>query len=254
MSGAGRFAGHSAIVTGAGSGIGRATALSLAEQGAQVIAAGRTVPKLEETQSLAKDGPGAIIVQRCDVSEPGAVAELETRARHLFGGLDILIDNAAASVGGVRLHEITLADLDRAIATNIRGCFLVLQAGIRLMLESGGGAIVVVGSLGALRPAPLAGAYGPSKAATHAMTRHAALEYAAEGIRVNAVAPGATDTDLFATALPDVRAKIEAAIPIGRMARPEQIASVALFLASDEASHVTGQIWGVDGGSALAVG
>jgi NAD(P)-dependent dehydrogenase (short-subunit alcohol dehydrogenase family) len=168
-----------------------------------------------------------------------------------FGGLDILVVNAAVPSTNRSLHEEPVESLDRIIATNIRGAFLVLQSGVRLMLASGGGSVIMIGSLGGLRPAPAAAAYGMSKAATHAMARHVAMEYARNGIRANVIAPGATDTPLLQHAGDEVREALAAAIPLGRIADPKQIASVALFLASDDASHITGQILGVDGGTSL---
>lgn len=132
----------------------------------------------------------------------------------------------------------------------MRGTYLTLQIGIGLMLESGG-VVVVVGSLGGLRPAARASAYGMSKAATHAMARHAAAEYAQRGIRVNVVAPGATDTALLADADDDVRAAVTASIPVGGLATASDIAESTLFLCSDGARHITGQILVVDGGSVL---
>jgi NAD(P)-dependent dehydrogenase (short-subunit alcohol dehydrogenase family) len=243
----GRFTGRSAIVTGAGGGIGRAIALALAAEGAQVLIVGRNQDKLDETVSLARQ---RMTSARCDVSDAEAVAELEQRARLEFGGLDVLVDNAATGVNSA-FHETPLHVLDAVIATNIRGAYLILQVGLRLMLESGGGSIVVVGSLGGLRPAPRASAYGMSKAAVHAMTRHAAMEYADRNIRVNTVAPGATETPLLNAVADEVKATMAAAIPLGRIATADQVARVALFLASDDADHVTGQLWGVDGGSSI---
>ncbi|MGD1365744.1 SDR family NAD(P)-dependent oxidoreductase [Mycobacterium seoulense] len=242
-----RLAGRFAVVIGGGAGIGRAIALQLARDGAHVSVVGRTAARLAETASLASS-PMATHV--CDITDHRAVEHLAANIAQQNGGLDILICNSAIGVNAM-LHETSVGDLDAIIATNIRGTYLCLQMGIRLMSASGGGAVVVVGSLGALRPAPRASAYGMSKAATHAMARHAAIEYADKGIRVNVVAPGATDTDLLSTADDDVRAQVAAAIPDGRIAAPEEIAEVAVFLASDACTHVTGQVWSVDGGSSI---
>jgi NAD(P)-dependent dehydrogenase (short-subunit alcohol dehydrogenase family) len=242
-----RFAGRSAAVIGAGAGIGRAIALALAAEGASVSAVGRSEARLSETATLAS---APIQALTCDISDATDVVSLGDSLRQRYDGLDVLICNAAIGVNST-LHETPVEDLDGIIGTNIRGTYLCLQMGIRLMLESGGGAVVVVGSLGALRPAPRASAYGMSKAATHAMARHAAIEYAGHGIRVNVVAPGATDTALLDSADDDVRASVAAAIPDGRIATPEEVADIALFLASDESAHVTGQVWSIDGGASI---
>jgi NAD(P)-dependent dehydrogenase (short-subunit alcohol dehydrogenase family) len=243
-----RFAGRSAAVIGAGAGIGRAIALGLAAEGASVSAVGRSRAHLSETVALARAPMEAL---SCDISDAEMVGRLGNSLRQLYNGLDVLVCNAAAGVNS-SLHETPIEDLDTIIGTNIRGTYLCLQMGIRLMLESSGGVIVVVGSLGALRPAPRASAYGMSKAATHAMARHAAIEYAGDGIRVNVVAPGATDTALLRAADDDVRASVAAAIPDGRIATPEEVAKIVLFLASDESAHVTGQVWSIDGGASIA--
>jgi meso-butanediol dehydrogenase / (S,S)-butanediol dehydrogenase / diacetyl reductase len=242
-----RFEGRTALVTGAGGGIGRAIALGLASEGSSVMAVGRRHDALVQTAGLA--GPRAS-THVCDIGDANAVDSLSNIAFDRFGGLDVLVCNAATGVNS-RFHETDVADLDTIIGANIRGTYLCMQMGIRLMLDSGGGAVVVVGSLGALRPAPRASAYGMSKAATHAMARHAAIEYARDGIRVNVVAPGATDTDLLAGAAEDVRASVADAIPDGAIASPEQVAKIVLFLASGESEHVTGQVWGVDGGASV---
>jgi len=241
------LAGRRAVVTGAGSGIGRAIAIALAAEAVDTLAVGRGPESLAETARLADDA--FISTRTCDISDAHDVAALRDHVAAQPGGLDILVCNAAIGHSAA-MHEMPLDALDAIIATNVRGTYLTLQAGIGLMLESGG-VVVVVGSLGGLRPAARASAYGMSKAATHAMARHAAAEYAQRGIRVNVVAPGATDTALLAEADDDVRAAVTASIPIGRLATPDDIADVTLFLCSDQARHVTGQILAVDGGSAL---
>jgi NAD(P)-dependent dehydrogenase (short-subunit alcohol dehydrogenase family) len=241
------LAGRRAVVTGAGSGIGRAIAVALARAGVTTLAVGRRPEALAETARVAGDAP--IRTHRCDISDAKDVAALREFVSTLWGALDILVCNAAIGHSAA-MHEMPHDQLDAIIATNVRGTYLTLQAGIELMLESGG-VVVVVGSLGGLRPTARASAYGMSKAATHAMARHAAAEYAQHGIRVNVVAPGATDTALLADADDDVRAAVAAAIPIGRLATAGDIADVTLFLCSDQARHITGQILVVDGGSAL---
>jgi glucose 1-dehydrogenase len=243
-----RFAGQTALVTGAGGGIGRAIALGLAAEGASVMAVGRALDRLTET--VAQADSGRVSAHGCDISDPKDVEQLGKHVLEACRGLDVLVCNAATGVNA-KLHETSVDELDTVIDTNIRGTYLCLQMGIRLMLASNGGTVVVVGSLGALRPAPRASAYGMSKAATHAMARHAAMEYARDGIRVNVVAPGATDTDLLASADRDVRAAVAAAIPDGVVATPAQVANVALFLASIESDHVTGQVWSIDGGASV---
>jgi NAD(P)-dependent dehydrogenase (short-subunit alcohol dehydrogenase family) len=235
-----------AIVTGASSGIGRAIALRFAAEGACVIAVAR---RMEALQSLATEAQGDVVPYACDVSQPEAVAALGEFCRKRYGRLDVLANNAG--IGGEskkRLHELSLESFDRVMNVNVRGAFLVLRQAVVLMLESGGGAIVNMASIGSFRASPGSGAYITSKGALLMMTRTAALEYVKDNIRVNAVCPGVVRTSILDDAPPDVIQMLQARVPQGRMGTPEEVASVALFLASDEASHVTGASYFVDGG------
>lgn len=242
----GRLAGKRAIVTGAGSGIGRATAHRFAQEGAKVIAA-----DIRGQDQTAADSDYAIIAHHCNVSEPAAVAALMQRARDELGGLDVLFNNAGIGRGGKRLHEIDLMDWDDVINTNLRGAFLVLKYGLPVMIESGGGSVINTSSTTAFMAVGGTGAYTPSKAGVHLMTNLAAIEYAADNIRVNAVAPGPIETPIFATIDEEMRKQVLAGMPINRMGTPEEVANVVLFLASDEASFVTGSTYMVDGGRVI---
>lgn len=235
-----------AIVTGASSGIGRAIALRFAAEGARVIAVARRADALE---SVVTESGGDIVAHACDVSEPAEVAALGRFCRERFGRLDILSNNAG--IGGEsqkRLHELSLESFDKVMNVNVRGAFMVLQQAVKLMLESGGGSVVNMASIGSFRASPGSGAYITSKGALLMMTRTAALEYVRDNIRVNAVCPGVIRTSILDDTPPELVEMLEARVPQGRMGTPEEVASVALFLASDEASHVTGASYYVDGG------
>lgn len=235
-----------AIVTGAGSGIGRAIALRFAAEGARVIAVAR---RLETLQSVAAEAQGEVVPHACDISQPDQVALLGEFCRQRYGRLDVLANNAG--IGGdsnKRLHELSIESFDRVMSVNVRGAFLVLRQAIALMLEGGGGAIVNMASIGSFRATPGSGAYITSKGALLMMTRTAALEYVKDNIRVNAVCPGVIRTAILDSASPELIQTLQARVPQGRMGTPEEVASVALFLASDEASHVTGASYYVDGG------
>jgi NAD(P)-dependent dehydrogenase (short-subunit alcohol dehydrogenase family) len=235
-----------AIVTGASSGISRAIALRFASEGARVIAVAR---HSETLQSVAAQAQGEVVPYACDVSQPDQVAALGEFCRKRYGRLDVLANNAG--IGGdsnKRLHELSIESFDRVMSVNVRGAFLVLRQAVALMLESGGGAIVNMASIGSFRATPGSGAYITSKGALLMMTRTAALEYVKDNIRVNAVCPGVIRTAILDDASPELMQALQARVPQGRMGTPEEVASVALFLASDEASHVTGASYYVDGG------
>jgi NAD(P)-dependent dehydrogenase (short-subunit alcohol dehydrogenase family) len=229
-----------ALVTGAAKGIGRATAERLIADGARVASV-----------DLVPDAPGLSIV--ADVSDEAAVEEAFARARAELGGLDAVVANAAIQLVGSddRADRLDTDVWRRIVDVNLTGVFLTAKHGARALLDNGGGAIVCTGSpAGHYGIAAGMDAYSASKAGVFGLVRVMAIDYAAEGIRVNAVFPGVTETPMNRWWMDDAeqRAALEASIPLGRAARPEEIAAVIAFLASDEASYVTGAAWTVDGG------
>lgn len=239
----GKLAGKTALVTGAGSGIGKAIATKFVAEGAKVIVADFSGA---QDEVAAKLGENAIPYQ-LDVNDDAALDALETYLREEHQGIDILANNVGVNGPAKRSHEYPLEDFDRVIRINVRQSFRVQQIGLRLMLERGGGSIVNTASIGGLLATPEAAAYITSKGAVVMMTKTAALEYARDNIRVNGIGPGITRTPWIDKLDADLVTFLENQIPMGRIGTPEEMANVAAFLASDEASHVSGQIWVIDG-------
>ncbi|GIK80154.1 MAG: glucose 1-dehydrogenase [Pseudorhodoplanes sp.] len=243
-----RLEGKAAIVTGAGSGMGEAIAHTFAREGARVAV-------LDVDEDNGRRVAGAIgeraLFLRCDVARKADIDAAVAAAEQAFGRLDILINNAGVSHINKLLREIGEAEFERVFAVNVKGVFLFSQAVVAPMRRAGGGAIVNIGSTAGLRPRPGLSAYNATKGAVHNLTKTLAVELAPEKIRVCAIAPVATDTPLLPTFLGPAegqREKFIATVPLGRLAQPQDIANVALFLASDEAAFLTGNIVEVDGG------
>lgn len=238
------------LITGGTSGIGRATAVAFSREGASVAIAGRRVEEGNETLRLvqAKGGEGLFV--RADVSRPADVESMLATVLSRFGRLDVAFNNAGVEDAAAPFHEQTVENFDRVMGINVKGLWLSMQAEIRQMLKQGGGAIVNTSSVGGLIAISNNATYVATKHAVIGYTKAAALEYAKQGIRVNAVAPAAIETDMvrrFATEQA-VRDKLAAAHPIGRMGQPEEVAEAVLWLASPAASFVTGHTLVVDGG------
>jgi 3-oxoacyl-[acyl-carrier protein] reductase len=242
-------AGKTAIVTGAATGIGRATAQLLAERGARVVAAGLQPEALHETVDAIVAAGGEAIAVDADVSDPQAIEDVAARAAEAFGGTDILVNNAAIYPLGP-WHEMDAAQWDALFATNVRGYWLMARAVRPQMIARGGGAVVSVSSVTFWTGNALLLAYVASKGAVIGFTRALARESGPEGIRANAVAPGA-----FATAATEIHADQEQlwsdvmeAQSIKRRGEVEDVARAIVFFASDDSSFVTGQTLLVDGG------
>lgn len=248
----GRLAGKRALVTGAASGIGRATAVLFAREGARVALLDVDRPQLHAAASAIESEGGDAVALFADVSVESRVETAVAEAVDRLDGLDVAVVNAAIQPGDdARVDELDAEVWRRVLSVNLDGAFFTAKHVARALLRSGGGSIVFTASpTGLYALAPGEDAYSTSKAGVYGMARVMARDYAAEGIRVNAVLPGFIDTPLNQRVLddPDRLERLLGTVPLARPGRAEEIAQVILFLASDEASYVTGAAWAVDGG------
>ena len=246
-----RFPGRVCLVTGAGSGIGAATAVLLAERGAAVVAVGLPDDPLDETVERITTSGGRAIAAPADVSDAGQVQQAVDRAVSEFGGLDLAVNSAGISGAECLLHEQSIDDWERVLRVNLFGTFHALRAEIGAMMAAGRpGSIVNVASVQATNPLSRRAAYTSSKFGLIGLTKTAAKDYAAFGIRVNALSPGITDTPMTRAGGATADA-IAAFVPAGRMAEGVEMARAAAYLLSDEAAYVTGAELVVDGGLLL---
>jgi len=240
-----------ALVTGGNSGIGRATALAFAREGARVAVAARRVPEGEETVAMIDNAGGKAIFIQADVSQAGDVEAMVEKTVEAFGRLDYACNNAGTTKRA-SLVDFTEADFDRIISVNLKGVWLCMKYEIPRLLSHGGGAIVNMSSdYGVVGSPRGTSAYIASKHGVIGLTKAAALEYAKENIRVNAVAPGWILTPMTEGAMhrdANLRALMVEQEPVGRIGTPEEVAEAVVWLCSDAASFVTGHTMLVDGG------
>ncbi len=246
------------LLTGGATGIGRAIGLDMAAAGATVAIGDTNVDGGQRTAEEIRSAGGQASFRACDVADADQVTALVEAAVAEFGRLDVLVNDAGISGGSRRLHELDIDSWDRTIAVNLRGTFLCARAAIPHLLRNERSAMVNIASTYGIIGAPRAPSYCASKAGIINLTRQLAVDYSPDGLRVNAICPGYIDTDMggHRSSLPPAeqaaaRARREARAalqPIGRQAQPEEVARVATFLASDDASFMTGSIVTVDGG------
>ena len=244
-----RFSDQTVIVTGGAGGIGRACAELFAKEGASVVVADIDTDHGEATAAAITSAGGRAVFIRTDVGDAASATALVDETMKQFGRLDVLVNNAGI-IKAADFLEISEADFDSVMRVNLKGAFLVGQAAARKMAEAGRGAIVNMSSANAVLAIPNQIPYVVSKGAMNQLTNVMALALADKGIRVNAVGPGSILTDMLKTIMTDeaARQKILSRTPLGRCGEPEEVAKVVAFLASDDASYITGQCVYPDGG------
>ena len=247
-----RLQGKDAIVTGAGTGIGRACALAMAREGARLALVGRRHEKLQELARDIGDSAQTITIA-ADVSKKADIENLVARVVARFGSINVLLNNAGVlHIGNV--EQITEEQWDETFNVNVRGLWMLSRAVLPQMRKAGGGAIINVASVLGINGARNRASYAPSKGAVVLLTKCMAIDHGHENIRVNAICPSFVETDLTAAVLRDVpdpqavRRERITLHPLGRLGQPEDIAGLAVYLAGDESSWVTGSAFPVDGG------
>jgi NAD(P)-dependent dehydrogenase (short-subunit alcohol dehydrogenase family) len=247
------FDGQVAIITGGASGMGRATAEAFAASGARVVVADIAVDAGQEVVAGIEAAGGTATFVPTDVAETDAVRALVGGTVAAYGRLDHAVNGAAIETENARLADCTEADFDRLMRVNLRSVFLCMKYEIRQMLAQGdGGTIVNIASIDGFRSRATAAAYGASKHAVIGLTKAVAIEYAGDGIRINAIAPGAIDTPMLTAAIEKRGGHYDAVIrrmsPVGRFGRASEIAEAALWLCSDRSSFTVGHVLAVDAG------
>ncbi len=243
------------IVTGAGSGIGKAIALLFAEEGAKVVCASVHASNCQETARQIEKSGGTAIAAPTDVSKAVEVRKMVKAAVQVYGKIDILVNNAGILTSACKVGDVTEEDFDRSFNVNVKGQFLAAKMCLPVMIKGGGGVIVSMSSASAIVGQYNTGVYNATKAACVFLTKNIALDYAKQGIRANCLCPALVDNtvinkDVFAQAEadPEMWKSILNKYPMGRIATPEEVAQGALYLASDRSSFVTGTTLVIDGG------
>jgi NAD(P)-dependent dehydrogenase (short-subunit alcohol dehydrogenase family) len=242
------FKGKTAVITGGGTGIGRATALTLAKAGGNVVIGNRNVERGEEVVAAIQEAGGNAIFQQTDVAQPHQVKALIDRAVREYGGLQLAFNNAGVEGEIGPLHEQSIEASSLLIDVNVKGVFYAMKYEIEQMLDDGGGSIVNTSSILGLKGSADLANYVASKHAVVGLTRAAALDYAQQEIRINAVAPGPVETRMLTDVAGGDPHAFAQLVPMGRIGQPQEIADAVLWLLSAEAQFVTGHVLTVDGG------